>query len=65
MNSIKYFFASLIFLTAVGFTASHANEQGYLPPIISILLDNPDNNTGPATINDTYGGNFIVSPFAF
>jgi len=64
--------ASCLSSVLIGFTANSATAQedqdnAYLAPIISMLLENTnqnnDSNTG--TINDMFGGNFVVSPQAF
>ena len=67
MYSLKLFCVSCLSVATIGFTPSNAiaNEQSaYLNPIISLLLDGDSTAVG-ATINDQFGGNFIVSPFAF
>ena len=64
MCSIKLCGISFLLVMTVGFNSSHANDnKGFLVPIISMILDNEGSE--PETINDQFGGNFIVSPLAF
>ena len=64
MRSIKFFFASSLLVTTIGFTSSQANQdEAFLMPILSLLLE--DNNNGGGNNSNDIGGNFVVSSQAF
>jgi len=64
MYSVKLLIVSCLLTVTIGLTSinAHANQESrFLIPILSLLFEQQE----AGTINDMFGGNFVVSPRAF